>query len=295
MSVIDWDIDDSGDIQTRNGVSQIRLRGLAICSSLDDSITALRIGLSQFQRWQPHNTEPGFYVEDFEAVQRKHTARWDFTVTYTDARIKDPLAIPARIGEIKSFKQDGATILEWNNTPILNTAGEPPEPFPKPEQIIVYPFIKNIPPDPPDWLLDFESCINADSVRIGSKICEPKTALINAITISDEQEQGDIKYRTATVEVWRRKSKWIEYFPSRGYNELVTVIDQPTNESGIGSGFTKKTKKILRPILINGEPPDKPQFLDADGKWIKEPTPDQIKIITAQLYPAISFNAFPLK
>lgn len=295
MGVVDWDLIDQGEIQQRGGASQIRLRGIAFCSSLDDSINALRIGLSQFQRWQSHPTEPGFYVEDFEATQRKHTPRWEFTVTYTDQVTKDPLAIPARIGEIKSFKLDGATVLDWNNTPILNTAGEPPEPFSKPEQIIVFPFIKNIPPDQPDWLLDFESCINSDVVRIGSKVCDPLTALINAITISEVQEQGDTQYRTATVEVWRRKGKWLEYFPSRGFNEKVTVIDQAVNSNGVGSGFTKKTKTVLRPILINGEPPDKPQFLDADGKWLKDPTPDQIKILTAQIYPAISFNAFPLK
>lgn len=292
MSVIDFDVYDRGQVRTgRDGVSQIRVKVRARCSSLDDSLTSLRIGMPMYQRWQPHPTEQGFYVDDFQGDQQTNGFYWDCVVTYTDGAIKDPLQEPATIGEVKTFKLDAATIVDWQNKPILNTAGEPPEPFNKPEQIVVYPIIKNI-PGLQDWLLEFESCINADAVRVGSFVCPPKTVLINSIVISEENTQGDKPYRRCVVELWRRKSQWLEIFPSRGFNQLVqrTRITQNRHGTMVGS-----IVKELQPITQNGQPLDKPAFLDKDGKWIKDPTPDQIVMLTAQLYPAIPFNQFPLK
>ena len=47
--------------------------------------------------------------------------------------------------------------------------------------------------------------------------------------------------------------------------------------------------------MIKGERPQEPQFLDRDGRWIEDPTPADIALITTQLYPAINFtNYFPL-
>ena len=158
---------------------------------------------------------------------------------------QDPLSIPSRIGEVKSFTIPGATLVDWQNKPILNTAGEPPEPFDKPEQVLAYPLIKNI-PGLGDWLFDFESVINADAVRLGSKICEPKTLMIRQVTVSDEQTQGDIKYRTATLELWRRKSQWVEIWPSRGFTQLVTVPQ--LTWVGDGQGFEEVDVKQRRPI-----------------------------------------------
>lgn len=293
MALIDWDYYDRGEVQVgRDGVGQIRDKLRARMSSRSDSLTALRAGLAQLQRWQPHPTEPGFMVDQFQGTQQSSGFYWDCTVTYTDDKPKDPLQIPAVIGEVKSFKMDGATILEWDNKPILNTAGEPVEPLSKPEQIVVYAIKRNI-PDLQDWLFNFESCINADVVRLGSFSCDPKTLMINSIGISEENESGDTKYRTATIEVWRRKSKWLEYFPSRGYHEIADIPSPFINKD---SQKPDTTKKGLRPILIAGATPDRPQFLDKDGKWLgANPSPDQIVMLTKQLYPAVPFGPFPLK
>lgn len=292
MALIDFDVYDKGEVQVdKSGAGQIVMKIIAKMSSLDDSLTALRIGLSSFQRWRPHPTEPNFFVEQFRGTQKNNGYYWDCTVTYVDDQPKDPLSQPAVIGEIKSFKMDGATILEWDGKPILDTAGQPVEPLNKPEQIVVYPIKKNI-AGLGDWLLDFESCINADEVRIGSKSCAPKTLLINAINISEENDSGDTPYRTATIELWRRKSQWLEIFPSRGFYEVVDI------ESPFVNKETKQAdskKKGLKAIKKNGEPIDKPGFLDRDGKYLENPTPDQIVMLTKQLYPAIPFNAFPLK
>ncbi|MFO1046042.1 MAG: hypothetical protein U0941_30050 [Planctomycetaceae bacterium] len=292
MGVIKFDTIDRGEVYTDNsGKSTLTHRMLIQCSSLDDSISVLRRDLPQFQRWQPHQTEPGFRVDQFRATQRPHSPWWEAQVDYIDTLQKNPLEIPARIGEIKSFTIPGSTLVDHQNKPILNAAGEPPEPFDKPEQIIAFPIIFNI-PNLGDWLFDFESCINQDSIRLGSKSCDPLTVMIRQVTVTDTQEADDIEYRTATLECWRRKSKWVEYWPNRGFNERIKGTDIPFHDAtaaGLGANDS-----VLRPILIDGERPSEPQFLDKDGKWIKNPTLDQIVIIATQLYPAISFaSQFP--
>ena len=281
MGVLRYSTIDKGEIQ--DGTLTMRL--LAACSSLDDSVMVLRRDLAQFQKWQPHPTEPGFFVDQFRATQRQHTPNWECQVDYIDTIQRDPLAIPARIGEVKSFTIPGATLVDYRGAPIVNTAGDLVEPFDKPEQVLCYPIIKNI-PGLGDWLFDFESCINADAVRLGSKMCDPKTLMIRQVTVSDEQTQGDISYRTATLELWRRKSKWVEVWPSRGFYQIVK------GDEGISRDRTGKGK---RPIIVANSVPNEPGFLDANGAWIQNPTLADLYLITTQIYPEINFtNYFPL-
>jgi hypothetical protein len=121
--------------------------------------------------------------------------------------------------------------------------------------------------------------------------------MIRQVTVSDEVEQGDFTYRTATLELWRRKSKWQEVWPSRGFNQRVTVpVNSPFINVLTQQPDSTQKQKLLSPITINGERPTEPQFLDKDGKWIREPTLSQVVFITTQLYPAINFAGyFPIK
>lgn len=48
-------------------------------------------------------------------------------------------------------------------------------------------------------------------------------------------------------------------------------------------------------ILINGQPPAEPQFLDADGKWIKKPDASNIHYLEFDFSKLLPFNALPLK
>lgn len=293
MSVIDHDVYDYGELDAEEGNGEIVIRGLLFCSSPDDSMAEVQVGMAQYQYPQPHPTAAGYYVKKFQAIQRKFTSRWDFTVTYTNQIVKNPLNEPATIGEIKSVTIPGATILDANNSVICNTAGEPVEPFDMPETLIAYPISKNI-AGLGDWLLNFERCINSDTVRLGSFVCDPLTLLINSIQISAENTQGNITYRTATIEVWRRKSKWLEIFPSRGFNEKVKTSDL-ASQNALPAGSKTSNSTFLSPIIVNGQKPDTAQFLDKNGKWVQNPTPSKVVILTAQLYPAIQFSAFPLQ
>jgi hypothetical protein len=301
MSFQTFTVTDANEVRRdSNGVATCYLRGIAKMSSINDNLTALQVGMSGYQRFQPHpnsaayGTETTLFVSEFQAVQKKHTVYWDVQVTYTDSLTSNPLNEPAVIGEIQTFTLPGATLIDYQGNAILNTAGEPPEPFDFPERIIQIPFIKNIPASPlPTWLMQFEDCVNADVVTFpDGTVCKPRTLLISSIKISAAQTQGSINFRTCTVEVLSRKTTWDVIFPSRGFNELKTVKTLVSDPATGALGWT--SEKRLVPMLVKGEPPTEAQFLDLNGRWIKNPTPSQVVLLKAQLQTPVPFSQFPL-
>lgn len=293
MSVFAVSTIDKGEIfADPQGTVTITDRVLVRCSNLNDNWLQIRAGCPQFMKWRPHPTQFGFYVNQFRPIQRQHTGNWECQVDYINTILPDPLGEPAVIGEVKTMTIPGATLVDWQNNPILNTAGEPPEPFDFPEQVIVFPVSKNV-GGLPGWAFDFECCINEDQVKIGNIACGPLTCMIRNVTISAEDTSGPIAFRTVTCEVWKRKSKWQEIWPSRGFNQLVRIPQGGL----VPGGIAQKTTYQLRPIVDDsGENIKEPQFLDKNGAWIQNPTPQQIFMITTQLYPSIGFTGlFPLQ
>jgi hypothetical protein len=51
---------------------------------------------------------------------------------------------------------------------------------------------------------------------------------------------------------------------------------------------------VRRPILIDGQPTREPQALDKDGKWIKEPTPQDIVLLEFKPTPWLPFSVLPI-
>jgi hypothetical protein len=301
MSFVAFTVTDANEVRRdSNGVATCYLRGIAKMSSLDDNLTALQVGMPSYQRFQPHpnaaahGTETTLYVSEFQAVQKKSTPFWDVQVTYTDSLTSNPLNEPAVIGEVQTFTMPSATLVDYQNNAILNTAGEPPEPFDFPERVLQIPFIKNIPATLPTWLFAFEDCVNADAVTFpDGNIAPPKTLLINSVKLSSINQQGDISFRTCTVELLMRKSTWEVVFPSRGFNELKTVTALKTNPT-TGALSYSTTKKLV-PILVKGEPPTEAQFLDLNGRWIPNPNPSDVVLLKALLQSPVPFSQFPLR
>ena len=190
-NVLRYSVTDAGEVRVdASGVSTCYWRLKVEMSSLNDNETALRIGLPWYQKYQPHpnqalyGTENNLYVSEFQAVQVKNTTWWDVQVTYTDELVANPLAQAAVIGEVQTYTMPAGTILDGEGNAILNTAGEPPEPFDKPERILQITIIKNVPATIQSWLFDFEDCVNSDSVQLDAGIsAEPYTLLINSIRL----------------------------------------------------------------------------------------------------------------
>lgn len=288
--------------QDQNGIWTCTVRLKAKMASIDNNRDALVAGLPQYQRYKPHpnaknfKTEVTLFASEFEAVQIKNTVFWDVLVTYTSSLIENPLDVPAIIGELQTYTMPGGTLRNSDGEAILNTAGEPPEPFDKPQRILQIPIIKNIPADVPGWLFNWEDCTNSDAVSLPNGdsplSCAPHTLLINSIKTSAIQQMGDIKYRQMTMELLYRPSTWYQIFPSRGFNQLITQKVLVTNPSTGAVSYS--TRSQLTPILIKGEVPTEAQFLDADGKWIQNPTPDDVVYLQELIHTEAEFSSFPL-
>jgi hypothetical protein len=285
MSVKRWNVADEGSIRSNRTGQELTLKLRIITDHVDDSLTVLKRDLPDFQKWQPHSTEDKFFVDEFSADQVTGSLIWNASVRYTDTITKNPLDLPVEIS-VRSETVPGATIFDRKRKLILNKAGDPPQPIDKPERIRVFVFEKNL-PDLADWLYDFEDVTNSDAVTIRGKTREKRTLLFKKAEIGKKQTQDDVDFYPTLIELWYRKSGWLHRFPNVGFNELYE-IEEP---AGSGTFVTRK-----RPIAFpTGERPSEPQILDADGRWIQKPTPDDLVLLDAEIHEEVDFNRFPIK
>ena len=297
MSVVSWEwTDEEGGRIGPDGeiVGHVRIR----CNSPDDGFSVLSRDTPTLQRWQRHPSEPGYFVAEFlpERIPYAHFDTgngvhcwWNASVRYSNKLTENPLDEPAKL-VTRSQTISGGTILDKDGDVIMNAAGDIPTPFDKPRRVRVFTFTKNI-ATPQDWLFDWEGeVVNSDTVKIYSKNCTPRTLRFESVTIGERQVVNDVGFFVHTVELAYLKSTWDQVWPNRGFNQLVEEIEPFAGSSIITQRVTRK-----RPIYILGQVPSQPQFLDADGKWIPRPTPDEIVYNTTKIYAEKPFRNLPVK
>lgn len=297
MSVIDWDFQGSESVRLLRNGSEIT-RPLTIITDNDaDSLDVLKRDLPDLQRWQPHPEQPGFFVDEFSAEKVRGTVppMWLGAVRWTDTVLRNPLDEPARLVGIRTEKLPSATDRNRHGKAILNTAGELVAPIPKNEPVRIFTFAKNV-PALVEELCDYEDVVNADAVQIMGRQREPRTLLLGKVEFSAEQEQDETKFYVCSVEIAYRKSKWVHKFPSKGFSQIVQRRATPAEIlSDLGSqlptingvAYVRERQTIT---LADGQRPQEPQMLDAEGRWIPNPTPEQIHIIEEEVLDEVSFN-----
>lgn len=285
MTVLSCDTIDAGEIKVgAGGVRTVVDQYRAICSSLDDGLLMLMISLPHLQRYQPYAGDPSLYVESFEASQEAGAPLWTIRVSYTDAKVKNPLEAPAVI-TMRSQSASAYTLVDHQGQVMLNTAGDLFEPQERKERIWVFSIKKNV-ANYPAWLLDYPECINSDAVRIRGLNCPPKTLALAAISIDDYVEENDVRYLPLSMELHFRRSTWQTFVPSRGLQELHEQADDA------GGPPTIEKRRIM---LKTGEPATEPQLLDRDGRWISDPTPEAVYLLSFQIPEDKPFSVLPLK
>lgn len=289
MGVIRWGAIDEGQVRATRTGQELIVELQVICSSLDDTLFALKLGLPQFQRWQPHPDEPGLFVDEFSAKQEKGAPIWKATVRYVDTLERSPLDLPA-VMTVRTETLPGATVLNARGQLILNTAGDVVQPIDKPERIRVFTFRKNVPAIA-EWLFDLEDAVNNSAVSLAGYVRDKSTLLLRKVEFGEPQEANDIEYVTCTTELAYRKSGWSHRYPSIGFNELVDELDlRPGSDPTNG-----QTIKVKRPILINGQPPSEPQILDAEGHWVDQPEPQDVVILSEDIYSEADLTVLPIR
>ncbi len=292
MSVVSFEFPSEHSVRALRNGAEITRPITVFVDNADDSLDVLKRDLPDYQRWQPHPDIPGFFVDEFSAEKVRGTLMWLGTVRWTDTVTRNPLDEPARLVGLRSEKLPSATNRNRKGQAILNTAGELVAPIPKNEQIRVFTFARNV-PALVEELLDFEDVLNADAVQLMGKQRAPQTLLLGKVEFSDKQEQDDTEFYVCSIEIAYRKSTWKHKFPSQGYSQIIERRARSSDPQSvrINTSGIDKVRERQTITLADGQKPSEPQMLDADGKWIPNPTPEQIHLIEEEIFDEVSFNA----
>lgn len=300
MSVTNWHFSGEEQLRSlRNGQEIVRPVTVEVDDSAD-SLSVLKRDIPELQRWQPHPTELGFFVDEF-AVNRTTGVLnydgadhfyWEGNVRWVDTLDRKPQDQPARLVNIRSESIQSATSQDRKGRAILNTAGDPVQPIPIVEQVRVFVFQKYV-VGLPEELFDLENVINSDAVTIKGQTRQPKTLLLRKVEFSDEQESEDEDetYRILILELAYRKSTWVHKFPSSGYSQIVFRRARPDDpqEIRIDTNGIDVVRERVTITVDDGQRPTVPQLLDKDGRWIKDPQPEDVVILDAEILEEVSF------
>ncbi len=229
--------------------------------------------------WSPHPDVPLLYLQDRKPDQIKLSRFWEVKLVWSNElqpsqqkKIEDqlnPLASPWRWTG-GSRAEPEATVVDWEGNLILNTAGELMAPQQRPVSIIIHRAKRFFGPNLPQWLFNLVDSVNESAIKIKGIEYPPKTLLFANWSYDDESERVNTRITPVTVELHAKKDGWTKRIPSRGYRE----IPNANNPGGI---------EPTVPILVNGKPPREPVLLDANGVAIRNPQPEDVVLVDAEL------------
>lgn len=162
----------------------------------------------------------------------------------------------------------------------------------------------------PEWATSYAVAINSDVVRIRGRTFLPQTLRMGALDIGDEDFENQVRYFSLAFELEHNPLTWLTPKWNRGFYQLIRGYERKVNDEWrfVPEQFDAEGKLIpppdlpgirrarrLEPILLNsGEPPAEPQWLDADGRWIPDPQPEDVITLQFADYDELPFNRLPL-
>jgi hypothetical protein len=262
--------------------------------------------------YMPHPLINKMWVTDVNPQQDEDCpTKWDTEVEYSSLLEKreldkNPLARPALISWT-SADFSRVVMLDANGRPILNAASDLVEDITKESSNWVIKVEKNI-VKMPKWVLSYKDAVNSDAVKIENLQFPPDSLKIRRLERSEIQEENDHTFYKLSFELHHNPEGWTTQIPNRGFNEIEEYeVVTGTKDSG-GTGLITQVpiiekRKRKKRILIDGEYPSEPQFLDKQGRLIrdkngdpKQPlSPSDIVILKKQLEPRLPFRVLPLK
>lgn len=237
---------------------------------------------------------------------RGSQAGWEITVhssTEVEPPDRHPLAEPARV-TWASEQAEAYTTRDNRGRPVLNTA--------KDLQLVaiessrwVVSVSKNL-AQVPQALLSFNNAINNGLVVVDGVPFARRTLMCKQVGIGDWQEaevnDRTIRFRAVSFQLHFRPETWRVKHPNVGFHEFVDKFaplrDRTTGklvrESGVVRYGTVRQKYKIT-VGDPPEPPSEPQPLDRQGRWIKEPTNDNVIHLDVDVYRELNFNLLPLR
>lgn len=292
------------------------------CTKVEDGPRELCIALPAFMPYKEHPKDPAALVSEFYPKRLAAGSNWWLCeVTWsTDVDVSgDPLGMPAVITMDTEMREVPA-IFDCFGNPLLNTAGDlmtdPPATRKLVDQTIS--ISKNVPIKLPDWVQTHPGAVNLDDVQIRGLNWPAGTLWMARRAIGAEQNVPGATetistlrgtpYTTIDFELWYRADGWVEYYPNRGFMQLVP---KPGLKFAKGAEIEggKRTLQQMRAqqrklpaydrmrcvVGPLGDLPSEPQFLDLNGQMIINPTFDDVILLAYDGYTKLPFNQLPLK
>ncbi|MES2789957.1 MAG: hypothetical protein V4719_10060 [Planctomycetota bacterium] len=190
---------------------------------------------------------------------------WEIVLKYTTVREEnqdepDPLKeIPEIDLQTQSKMEEIYT--DIYGEPITNTAGDPIQGI----EIEVFNWkinaSRNIPPNFPDFLLNCKGRINIAPVRIRGLEFPKETLRLRNISVGKIDQKNDVSFSVLATEMEYDERTHRKRVLNTGFSHLSPIL---------GTTVNGKWKPLKERILINGEPPADPVFLDNNGHRIHE-------------------------
>ena len=287
-------------------------------SQLSDGPAAIATGLPKFLPSQPHPDDPQALVVEWWPRRIDATNFWDLELRYsTDVDFAgSPLAVPAVV-TIDNNLRELPALQDVNGNPIVNAAGQfltdPPATFRVVDQVIT--ITKNLSLNLPPWVQSLNGVVNSDNVTIRGLTYPAGTLFSNGAKVGAENnlpgQEGNfstlrtVPYTEASIELWYHPDGWTGIYPNVGYYQVVPLKPAVQEKQGQTSKQIKQQLRLQRnlfqqygqytlaPIIIGYDAPPHPWPLDANGRAIQQPTPQNIVFLEYDTNPKQAFGSLP--
>lgn len=204
---------------------------------------------------------------------------WIVTVTYSTEPLREdedepenPLSRPVRITWSSELSQEFTT-KDKDGKPMLNSAGDPLEPWERDDVRWIIRLTKNF-SSLPSWVANYVNKVNSSSLTIQGITLAARTCKLQALNIGEQQVQNDIPYIEVSADIAYRPDAWDVKRLDEGFHEKL--------------GATRQ--KIL---LDDNNEPSEPVPLNGSGAHLSEPDPDNAVYLTYKIYEEADLNDLP--
>lgn len=230
---------------------------------------------------------------------------WVVTVTYdsqvdVDADEENPLQRRPKTSIVAEFFQE-EPIKDRNGLIFANAAGDPFQGVEVDNVRWKVRFKRNVPVDFPKYLLTCANKLNSAPVKLRGITFAKNTLRITGLEVGDEEKENDKWFSELSLEFTYDELLHRKFLLNQGFNEI-----HPLNKIRVNG----KSVPIKQKILIRGEAPAEPQFLDKNGSRIHKkervqgvdtivykdpPEPADIVVIERDPYWEFNYGDLPLK
>lgn len=299
--------------------------------SVDATVLDVRVDRLCPQRGDRDPIDSSAYIDRIRVERQIKKDKNQFFLITIDTRTDfeestNPLDDPAEV-EWYSQRYQRTDIKDRNDKAVFNTAGSLMK-FTYDDSNWVAAVTKNVSSTPHE-IFEFENAINRSAVLVDGRRAEAETLRVAGVRISRWQfarvGARNIHYKILTFLLEHQREGWKIKRDNVGFEELLLLnkltVDlsnqQVGNPAAAGfppaTGFTPgqlaQARSFLRdadgnlvyeggyervPIYFpNGRRPNTEQVLDADGRWVADPRPEDIITIEIDKYRLMDFGRLP--